>query len=57
MPDDPNSSDDQADESAIPASPTAAELAGTIFANVADYSNENGGGELITDAAIGGGDG
>jgi hypothetical protein len=37
--------------------PTALELAGTIFANIGDYSQDNGGGELITDAAIGGGDG
>ena len=37
--------------------PTAEELAGTIFENVADFSQSNGGGELITDAAIGGGDG
>jgi hypothetical protein len=38
-------------------SPTAEELAGTIFANVADYSQDNGGGLLTSEAAIGGGDG
>ena len=57
MPDDPTTSDDRAEDSAAPASPTAADLEGTIFANVGDFSNDSGGGELITDAAIGGGDG
>jgi hypothetical protein len=57
MPDDPTTPDEQAEGSASSDSPTAAELAGTIFANVHDYSNDSGGGELITDAAIGGGDG
>jgi hypothetical protein len=37
--------------------PTAEELAGTIFANVADYSQDNGGGVLTSEAAVGGGDG
>jgi hypothetical protein len=46
--------DDTAD---TPASPTAEDLAGTIFADVGDYSQDNGGGLLTSQAAIGGGDG
>jgi hypothetical protein len=38
-------------------SPTAEELAGTIFADVADHSQDNGGAVLEANAAIGGGDG
>ena len=57
MPDDPNTSDDEAGDSATPASPTAADLAGTIFADVGDFSNDSGGGVLTSEAAIGGGDG
>jgi hypothetical protein len=38
-------------------SPTAEQLAGTIFANVGHYSREIGGGLLTLEAAIGGGDG
>jgi hypothetical protein len=37
--------------------PTAEELAGTVFADVADFSQDNGGGLLTSEAAIGGGDG
>jgi hypothetical protein len=37
--------------------PTAEELAGTIFANVGDFSQSNGGAVLTSEAAIGGGDG
>ena len=44
------------DEATTPESrPTAEELAGTIFANVGDYSQDNGGGLLTSEAAIGGG--
>ena len=57
MPGDPTTSNDQAEGSAAPASPTAADLAGTIFENVGDYSNDSGGGLLTSEAAIGGGDG
>jgi hypothetical protein len=57
MPNDPITPDDRAEGSAAPASPTAADLAGTIFADVGDFSNDSGGGLLTSEAAIGGGDG
>ena len=57
MPDDPTTPDEQADGSAASASPTAADLAGTIFADVGDFSNDSGGGILTSEAAIGGGEG
>jgi hypothetical protein len=37
--------------------PTAEELAGTIFANVGDFSQDNGGAVLTSEAPVGGGDG
>ena len=53
-----HSSDMLDDDPPVPEpSPTAEELAGTIFADVADYSQDNGGAVLSADAAIGGGDG
>ena len=55
--DGPTTSDDRAVGTAASASPTAADLAGTIFANVGDFSNDSGGGLLTSEAAIGGGDG
>jgi hypothetical protein len=42
---------------AAASSPTAEDLAGTIFANVGDYSQDNGGGLLTSEAAVGGGEG
>lgn len=57
MSDDPTTSDDRAEGSAAPVSPTAADLAGTIFADVGDYSNDSGGGVLTSEAAVGGGEG
>jgi len=57
MPDDPTNPDDEAEHRAASASPTAADLAGTIFADVGDFSNDSGGGVLTSEAAIGGGDG
>ena len=44
-------------ETTAPESPTAEDLAGTIFANVGDYSQDNGGGVLTSEAPVGGGDG
>ncbi len=54
MPDDPTNPDEQAEGSAAAASPTAADLVGTIFADVGDFSNDSGGGVLTSEAAIGG---
>ena len=56
MPDDPTTPDERAEGSTASASPTAADLAGTIFADVGDFSNDSGGGVLTSEAAIGGGE-
>jgi hypothetical protein len=45
------------DETTAAESPTAEELAGTIFADVGDFSQSNGGAVLTSEAPVGGGDG
>ena len=57
MSQDATPSDDAATDVADQAAPTTSELAGTIFENVGDFSQDNAGGELIMNAAVGGGDG
>jgi hypothetical protein len=57
MSQDPTPSDDASADVADQPDPTTTELAGTIFEEVGDFSQDNGGAELITNAAIGGGDG
>jgi hypothetical protein len=57
MSQDATPSDDAAADVADQAAPTTSELAGTIFEHVGDFSQDNGEAELITNAAIGGGDG
>jgi hypothetical protein len=57
MSQDPKSSDDASADMADQPTQTTKELAGTIFEKVGDYSQDNGGGLLTSEAAIGGGDG
>jgi hypothetical protein len=57
MSQDTTPSDDVAADVADQPAPTTNELAGTIFENVGDFSQDNGGGLLTSEAAIGGGDG